>query len=320
MYGEEKISQAVDFLQRRITSEFEYPFKVAYEEGTIVFRYRDGDKECCAKMKEAEKMINLICDGSCKEIEEEIARLYEALRTAVGAREKAMFREDADYEAAKKDLILRPLNYGQVEKELTDVPHFKIGEIALVLYTVVAKNRDDFYTAKVHRKQLEKYGKGEKDILMDALRNTEQMFQPRLYSVDDLLGWLGKTPDSGVFMGEEVHREIDKSTRGYILTNTLEINGAAVAFYPGVAEKIAEIMDDDFYLAFTSIHEAQVHAAAMIEPEVIRLSLQDTNRRCNRREEVLTNHVYFFNREKKSFGVIENGTIQPLSWEMGKAG
>ena len=95
--------------------------------------------------------------------------------------------------------------------------------------------------------------------------------------------------------------------RGYILTNTLEINGAVALFYPGVARRISEIVDGDFYIAFTSIHEAQIHSVGMIPAEVVERSLRETNGHCNTAEEVLTDQVYCYRAEKGSFGVIQDG-------------
>ena len=91
------------------------------------------------------------------------------------------------------------------------------------------------------------------------------------------------------------------------MTNTLEINGAIAVFYPGVAEKIAQDLGGDFYIAFTSIHEAQIHGVGMVSPEIVEYSLQETNRECTRPEEVLSNHVYRYNQEKKTFSMLIDG-------------
>lgn len=320
MSREERIEKAVDYLQRRITTEFEYPFKVFYEDGGVVFRMQNGKTVCNARLKQAEELIDVITGGRPEVIDSEVNRIFEIMRAAVTAQGKEVFDENADYETIRNHLILRPLNYQRVKDELVDVPHFKIGGIALALYAVMARCGSDYFTAKIHRRQADKWQKTEKDVLFDALANTAGMYQPRLYSVEDLLDWDCHEPGSGVFMGEGVKREFKKNMRGYILTNTLEINGAISAFYPGVAEKISEMLEDDFYLGFTSIHETQVHPVRMIEPEIIRNSLRDTNKHCNRSEEILTNTVYCYNREKKCFGTTEGDVFMPLAWEMGKAG
>lgn len=303
----QKIEYVRKFLQERIDEEFPYPFQVSYEDNQFIFRLRNGKKECCARLKQTEEVIACISDGSRERKTEEIARLFEILRAAIQAQESTALSDCSDYEKVKNELILRPLNYHYVKSELADVPHIRIGDVALVLYAVMAHAGGDYFTAKMHRSQMEKWKRPEAEVLEAAMINTCFLYPPRLYSVEDLLAWDGKQHEDGTFMTDDGPLKIRKGMRGYILTNTLEINGAIAMFYPGVAKKIAECFGEDFYIAFTSIHEAQVHSASMISPDVVRSSLRDTNKHCNRKEEVLTNKVYCYSLEKNSFGIIQDG-------------
>lgn len=307
MNQKEKVEYARSFLQERIDEEFPYPFKVAYEENQFLFRLKNGAKECCARLKQTDEVVACLCSGTRERKEEEISRLFEILRAAVQAQESTVISECSDYEKVKDELILRPLNYQYVKGELKDVPHIRIGDIALVLYAVMAHAAGDYFTAKMHRRQMKSWGRTDEEVLEAALVNTAFLYPPRLYSVEDLLSWDGKRHEDGRFMAENESVRIRKGMRGYILTNTLEINGAVAVFYPGVARKIAESLGEDFYIAFTSIHEAQIHSAGMVMPDIVESSLRDTNKHCNREEEILTNKVYCYNLEKHSFGVIQDG-------------
>lgn len=303
----EKIEYVRSFLQKRIDEDFPYPFQVSYEDNQFMFRLRNGKKECCARLKQTEEVIACVSGENRERREAEIARLFEILRAALQAQESTALSDCSDYEKVKNELILRPLNYYYVKNELEDVPYIRAGDIALVLYAVMAHAGGDYFTAKMHRSQMEKWKKPETEVLEAAMINTCFLYPPRLYSVEDLLSWDGKQHEDGTFMTDGNPLKIKKGMRGYILTNTLEINGAIAMFYPGVARKIAECFGEDFYIAFTSIHEAQVHSASMISPEIVRSSLRDTNKHCNRKEEVLTNKVYCYSLEKKCFGVIYDG-------------
>lgn len=307
MKPEEKIEYVRNLLQTRIEEEFSYPFKVTYEDEQFVFRLRSGKKECCARLKQTREVAECLLKGTKEEKEAEIARLFEVLRAAVQAQESTALSDTSDYEKVRNELILRPLNYWLVQKELEDVPHIRIGDIALVLYAVMAHSGGDYFTAKMHRSQMADWDKEEAEVLERALVNTSFLYPPRLYSVEDLLCWDGKKHEDGRFMDREGELRIKRGLRGYILTNTLEINGAIALFYPGVARRIAECFGEDFYVAFTSIHEAQVHSAGTISPDIIESSLRDTNRHCNREEEVLTNNVYRYEYEKKCFSMLQDG-------------
>ncbi len=312
MNQREKIEYVQNYLQERIDEEFPYPFQVTCEDGQFMFRLRNGKKECCARLKQTEEVITCISEGSEERKKEEVARLFEILRAAIRAQESTALSDCSDYDKVKNELVLRPLNYYFAKAELEDVPHIRIGDIALVLYAVMAHAGGDYFTAKMHRSQMEKWNRPEKEVLEAAMVNTSFLYPPRLYSVEDLLSWDGKQHEDGRFMAEGEQVRIKKGMRGYILTNTLEINGAIAMFYPGVARRIAECFGEDFYIAFTSIHEAQVHSMGMISPDVVRSSLRDTNKHCNREEEVLTNKVYCYSLEKKSFGLIADGKFREV--------
>ena len=308
----ERIEYVRNYLQERIDEEFPYPFQVTYEDCQFMFRLRNGKKECCARLKQTEEVIACISEGGEGSRKEETTRLFEILHAAIRAQESTALSDNSDYEKVKNELILRPLNYYFVKADLEDVPHIRIGDIALVLYAVMAHAGGDYFTAKMHLSQMEKWNRTEKEVLEAAMVNTCFLYPPRLYSVEDLLSWDSRQHDDGRFMTDDGQMKIKKGMRGYILTNTLEINGAVAMFYPGVARRIAECLGEDFYIAFTSIHEAQVHSAGMISADVVRSSLRDTNRHCNRKEEVLTNRVYCYSLEKKSFGLIRNGEFREV--------
>ncbi len=312
MNQEEKIEYVRCFLQERIDREFPYPFQVSCEDGQFVFRLRNGKKECCARLKQSEETMERIGGGTGELQEKEIARLFELLRAAIRAQENTLLSDCSEYEKVKEELILRPLHYPYVKEEIKDVPHIRIGDVALVLYAVMAHAGGDYFTAKMHRSRMKQWKRNEKEVLEAAMVNTCFLYPPRLYSVEDLLSWDQKRHEDGRFMTDECPVKIRKGMRGYILTNTLEINGAVALFYPGVARKIAESFGEDFYIAFTSIHEAQIHSASMISPDVVRSSLQDTNKLCNREEEILTNEVYCYSLEQKSFGMIEDGKFREV--------
>ena len=214
-----------------------------------------------------------------------------------------------------KRRILRPLNLDFYRSELVNVPYIRIGDVALVLYCVLSHLGGDYFTTKVYRDQVQKWMVPEAEVMRAALVNTSFLYPPRLYSIQCLMGWDGKRYENGIFMGEDEEQKIPPGMRSYLLTNTLEINGAIAVFYPGVAEKIAQDLGGDFYIAFTSIHEAQIHGVGMISPEIVEYSLQETNRECTRPEEVLSNHVYLYNQEKKTFSMLMDGDFLEVEHE-----
>ena len=88
----------------------------------------------------------------------------------------------------------------------------------------------------------------------------------------------------------DLENELEGSL-GYRLTTTKNINGAVALFYPGVLKRLAQLMGGDYFVGFTSIHEAIIHPAKRQSPENMRESIKDINE-VFPKEEMLTNAVY----------------------------
>jgi hypothetical protein len=88
-----------------------------------------------------------------------------------------------------------------------------------------------------------------------------------------------------------------------LVTTSRKTNGAIAMFYPGVKEKLAEMFDDSFYVAFTSIHEAMIHKKGSIDPASIKRNVTETNRIFGP-EDTLSDSVFFFDRKSGSFAAV----------------
>lgn len=301
---ERNAQKMTDSLKKLAEETLNCPVTVELCENNFVFRCKNNGSTVEVTIHNADRLAKCMDEEAKENWEQKKKMLAEILKTANEADFKVQKVKKGKYEENRKSLILRPLGYKMVKDELKEIPHLVLGDIALVLYTVLARNGGDYFTAKVERDTLCEWNVPEEDAVRNALQNTQALYPPRIYTVESLLGW-----DTGIQSTEDLQK-IKKGKRGYILTNSLEINGAVSLFYPGVAKAIAQSMEGDFYIACTSIHEAQIHSVDMITPDVIQSSLCDTNRHCNRREEVLTNSVYRYSGEKGSFSRMVNGAFQ----------
>ena len=99
------------------------------------------------------------------------------------------------------------------------------------------------------------------------------------------------------FMGGEKEVEIDFDTpMAPVLSTEQEINGAIAAFYPGVLERLYQMVGEDFYLVFTSIYDIHIHPiSGKVRAETMRDCLSGTNRDINKREELLSRQIYRYN-------------------------
>ncbi len=211
-----------------------------------------------------------------------------------------LLRQFGDREAMREHLILRPLNYDDNERALENGVYRRIGDIALVLYLSLGSNEGNggnIVSAMVPREIVQRWGAEEAEILEEALANTMRL-QPPVFC--RLIGGSHVQVRRVRFMEEDANLDFNAALSP-ILTTVQEINGAIAAFYPGVLERLREMVGGDFYLVFTSIHDVHIHpVGGWAKVSSMRTSLADTNREMNRREEILTRQVYRYDGESKT--------------------
>ena len=197
------------------------------------------------------------------------------------------------YDLIKDRLIIRPLNYGNNKINLEDYVYDTFGDIALVLYAVI-DDEESLHTVKIPYDIFKKWNLDKKVVFTAAMDSTKKSAEARVYT--DLRSING----DGMDINDNV---ILESNTIPMITTTRKTNGAIAMFYPGVKEKIVEMFDDSFYVAFTSIHEAIIHKKGTIEPSSIRRNIRATNRTFGK-EETLTEEVYYYDKDNHSFGMV----------------
>ena len=86
----------------------------------------------------------------------------------------------------------------------------------------------------------------------------------------------------------------------FVMSNGDYMNGASVILYKDVLRDFAKYMEHDLYILPSSIHEVIIlldneYAKA---PEELARMVRETNRIVVDREEILSDHVYYYDREK----------------------
>ncbi len=207
------------------------------------------------------------------------------------------------YEKIRDRLIIRPLNLKNNRESLKGYVYKCLGDIALVLYAVVLDDDENgcLNTVKIPEAVFREWNIDKDSLLVSTILNTSMFAMPRLYR--NILD-IENTPES-----ESAFMAADYVPAGFapgtipLVTTTRKTNGAIAMFYPGVKEKIAEMFDDSFYVAFTSIHEAMVHKKGSIDPSSIRRHLKATNKTFGS-EDTLSDNVFYFDRDTRVFSVV----------------
>lgn len=211
-----------------------------------------------------------------------------------GSEERSKWR--SGYEYSRRRHILRPLNYYFNREDLEGCIYWRFGDVALVLYDLVFETEEDCTTMKVNREMAEDWHVEDSILLNNALLNTRERMPPRLFGGDDFRS--GCDRKEGIFMPEDGQisvpipgRDEREEMKGYRLTTVKRTNGAVALFYPYVKERLAWMLQGDFYVGFPSIHEAVVHPVRYRVLSEMKEAIRHTNLVFDQRE-MLTNRVY----------------------------
>lgn len=217
--------------------------------------------------------------------------------------ETGVLEQIHDYHAIKERLIIRPINFTDHRYELKDCIYKRIGDIALILYLIIYDTKEQgLGTVRIPKPAVEEWNLDIETVWEDALLNTNVMAPPRIYF--NPLDCYNPPYTKGAFMA--LGSEITKIERFQIpsITTTKQTNGAIALFYPGVKERLAQMMNGSFYVAFTSIHEASLHCKGSIAPLQILRQIKDINKAFNPAE-ILTRKVFYYDAEKNTFDALE---------------
>lgn len=206
------------------------------------------------------------------------------------------------YEIIKKSLVIRPLNYKRNEKKLKEGICEIIGDIALTLYVNIGNFGGLYTSSMVPASVFKGWGKDREQVLSEAKKNTYELFPPRLFNWLDI-GRFGEE-GYGVFMERDDEVKLEGGSCATFVTTENQINGAVAIFLPGVASRLGDLLGNDYYIAFTSMHEAAIHDSSRVYPETIRESLRSLNRELPSQDDFLSDRVYYYNRAKDRIEIV----------------
>ena len=157
------------------------------------------------------------------------------------------------YQKIRKYLFVKPLNKKAHSLELEDAVHKDVGDIACVVYMMLS-NTNEYFCVKIKNQHLKQWKMTKEAVMEEALKNTCQMTPPFIYTN-------GKNKSGGSFMdnGAFCLSKSDKVMGVRLSTNTKEY-GAISVFYPGVLQRLAQLMGSDLYILFTSRNESSIYS------------------------------------------------------------
>lgn len=202
------------------------------------------------------------------------------------------------YEKVQNKIVFKVVNTQKNKGFLDRIPHINFLDLSIVFYVLLDSNMDGTATMVIQNDTLKQWGIGIQELLMASAKNMRKLLPPRLFSMKSVIEEI-----IDPFTAEQ--ENIFDSGKGYdangmyILSNSIRSFGAACMVYPGILKAVGEILDSDYYLLPSSVHEV-ILVAKRNEMNIAQMTemVKEVNREQVAAEEVLSDHAYFYSRKK----------------------
>lgn len=206
-----------------------------------------------------------------------------------------------DYDKVKERLQLRLCDYEGNKERLQGAVYQKQGDFALTYYVIIASNEKGEAVYQIKEDMVERWGVDQETVHNDALL-ADKKRGVTLKDIDDVLGnyFYGSSVQENLLLREEPLDLDSDSPYLFVLSNESGQNGAGVLYQPGVMEKIADLMDGDYYVLPSSIHELMILPAnPNIQAETLQSFVREINANKVDIEDQLSDKVQYYDNTNR---------------------
>lgn len=221
------------------------------------------------------------------EIVYEVSKLCEERKGKVEKIEHIMARiMSGDKEYIKQRLYVELINYEWNQEKLEKIPYVKKLDLALVYRILMEQDEEERSSILITNDIVEKLHLTTEDLAY-AMENTERLFPAKLQSLSDILG---------VALEEEIF---------YCLTNMESQNGAVMMFLSNKVKEFSRKKGKSCYILPSSVHEVLLlEADNKEEKKIFESMVRNINETEVKPEDRLSNHIYFYDKEKDEIEII----------------
>lgn len=196
-----------------------------------------------------------------------------------------------DFKKVSPRIAGKLVNYEKNREQLQKIPHQRCLDLALVFYYIMDSGEMCSGTILIHNSHLEMWGVSQTELFETARRNTPRLLPSQFMSIQDFM--------TENFEDMEQAAQIEKGLPMYVLSNRERHFGAVHILYDQVLSSIGRELGENFYILPSSVHECIiVPAGVCVVKEQLARMVWEINRMHVLPEEVLSDHVYYYDREK----------------------
>ena len=198
-----------------------------------------------------------------------------------------------DYDKVKSRIIFKLVNYERNRELLKEVPHYRFLDLSIVFNCLVESSPSGSATILIHNHHLNYWGITKDDLYALAQQNTPRLLSYDLRNMTDILKEL--------LSDEDIPADAPDATTSYpmyVLTNRYKLNGSGCILYQNLLRDFANRLESDLFILPSSVHEVLIIPVKnKTSPQELSDMVKDVNSSQLSREEILSDHVYYFSRE-----------------------
>lgn len=193
------------------------------------------------------------------------------------------------FEKARHRILYKLVNYERNACLLEELPHVRFLDLAVVFYYLVEKKQLGNAVILIRNSHLEYWGVDSEEIYKWAKKNTPVLLPSEIMKMSELLQEA---------LDMEVPLEEDDPM--YILSNSQRNLGACCILYPDILKNFSKMIENDFYVLPSSIHEVILLPVCKEEnPARLQEMVKEVNESQVELQEQLSDRVYLYDRESE---------------------
>lgn len=200
------------------------------------------------------------------------------------------------FEKVKERITTKVVAAKQNRELALERPHTRIDDLAVFYQVDMQDYVGEEASMPITNNLMEKWNISVSDLHPLAVENMERLHPSSLADM------------GGIIFGETknffIENEYEPSDPWLVLTNVSLTNGAAAIANPEVMKRVSEIVQDDFFILPSSIHELLIFPKGAVAemgmtPKELGKMVREVNETQVDREERLSDHIYSYDREQR---------------------
>ncbi|MGN0399932.1 MAG: DUF5688 family protein [Blautia sp.] len=197
----------------------------------------------------------------------------------------------SDYRKVRPHICYKLINYQRNQTLLSKIPHIPYLDLAIVFYFRIQQSDFPNSSILIYNEHMISWEVTIDNLFHDACLNTCRRLPFQFQGIEELLCTLSNTPVPAVTSEEHM----------YILTNQEKYFGASALLYPHVLSHISALLNNNFFVLPSSIHECiLIPDSGLYSKSELEIMVKEVNTTNVDPEEILSDHVYYFDRTRQT--------------------